>query len=166
MKDTLVISAYPCCGKSYMYKNYQYRWSILDSDSSDFRWLSKEEKIENPDFPNNYIKHIQDNIGKVDIICVSSHLKVRELMTKAGIEFCTVYPERGLLDEWIGRMYRRGSDKSFIDFQIEHWDQFMKDICTEPYGFWLTRLYSNDYISNHIIEMLCNRTLVREMENR
>lgn len=163
MKDTLVISAFPCCGKSYMYKNYQYKYSILDSDSSDFKWLSKEEKIANPDFPNNYIKHIQDNIGKIDIIFVSSHLEVRELMTKAKIEFCTVYPDEKLLNEWVGRMYRRGNDKSFIDFQIDHWDQFMKDIYTEPYGFWLVKLGSNEYISNHIGRMFDNRKLLREL---
>lgn len=64
-------------------------------------------KVRNPEFPNNYIQHIKDNIGKVDIICVSSHLKVRQALTDAGIKFITVYPKEDMLDEWIGRMYRR-----------------------------------------------------------
>lgn len=101
MKETKIISAYPCCGKTYAFENYQDIYSILDSDSSDFSWIYRErtddelqkikedfesmlsptnadkelerircEKIKerNPDFPNNYIEHIKENIGKVDYI--------------------------------------------------------------------------------------------------
>jgi hypothetical protein len=62
MKQTFVISAFPGCGKSYCYKKYQDRFSILDSDSSEFSWIKDNEgkntKERNPDFPNNYIDHI------------------------------------------------------------------------------------------------------------
>ena len=111
MKETKIISAYPCCGKTYAFENYQDIYSILDSDSSEFSWIYRErtddelqkikedlesmlspinadkefervrhEKIKerNPNFPNNYIEHIKENIGKVDYIFVSSHLVVRQ----------------------------------------------------------------------------------------
>lgn len=151
MKRTVVVSAFPCCGKTYAFEHYQDKYSMLDSDSSKFSWiykfgLGKYEKVRNPEFPQNYIEHIKENIGKVDIIFVSSHLQVREAMKEAGIRYCTVYPKKEMLNEWVGRMYRRGNDYEFIKFQIEHWDEFMHNITFEPYGFGICRLGNNEYL--------------------
>lgn len=56
----------------------------LDSDSSNFSWVKDENgnntKERNPEFPKNYIEHIKSNIGKVDVIFVSSHKVVREAL--------------------------------------------------------------------------------------
>lgn len=151
-KRTVVVSAFPCCGKTYAFENYQDKYSMLDSDSSKFSWkyernsLKGIDKVRNPEFPSNYIEHIKENIGKVDIIFVSSHLQVREAMEEAGISYCTVYPKKEMLNEWVGRMYRRGNDESFIKFQIEHWDEFMHNIQFEPYGFGICRLGNNEYL--------------------
>ena len=128
---------------------------LLDSDSSQFSWCyehdplssDKIERYRNPEFPNNYIDHIKENIGKVDFIFVSSHLQVREALTNAGISFCTVYPKEEMLNEWVGRMYRRGNDAKFINFQIDHWDEFMHNITFEPYGFGIHRLGNNEYLN-------------------
>lgn len=194
-KHALVISAYPCCGKSYMYNNPPEGLKILDSDYFQFSCIirkptqeeidkyreelkAKTQKgkrlmgeqlyinnytntdimVRNPEFPANYIKHIKDNLDKVDIIFVSSHLKVREAMTEAGIEFVTVYPDNSMLNEWVGRMYRRGNDKAFIDFQIDYWDEFTNNIQKEPHGKFLFRLnhkiaYIED-LYNQILEPL------------
>lgn len=161
---TVVISAYPCCGKTYAFEHYQDKYKILDSDSSEFSWMQvvdekyefkhrgeknyheRHIKVRNPDFPSNYIKHIQENIGKVDIIFVSSHLAVRQALEDAGISFVTVYPQDNMLNEWVGRMYRRGSSAEFIKFQIEHWDEFVNNIDFEPHGNEILRLGNNEYI--------------------
>lgn len=181
MKETKIISAYPCCGKTYAFENYQDIYSILDSDSSEFSWIYRErtddelqkikedlesmlspinadkefervrhEKIKerNPNFPNNYIEHIKENIGKVDYIFVSSHLVVRQALESTGIKYFTVYPEIDLLDEWVGRMYRRGNDKAFIDFQIKHWNDFVNGIDDEPHGESVRRLKSGQHITD------------------
>ena len=50
MKNTIVISAFPACGKTYAFNNFQDSYSILDSDSS---------KFDKTYFPDNYIKHIK-----------------------------------------------------------------------------------------------------------
>lgn len=158
---TIVVSAFPCCGKTYAFEHFQNKYSILDSDSSDFSWSYKDgedknhytERTRNPEFPSNYIKHIEENIGKVDIIFVSSHLEVREAMEERGIRYCTVYPNPDMLNEWVGRMYRRGNDDDFIKFQIDHWDEFVKNIDYEPHGFIIWRLGSNQYLD---VETLYN----------
>lgn len=152
-KRTVIVSAFPCCGKTYAFEHYQDKYSMLDSDSSQFSWMYKASKdgivrqrVRNPEFPANYIEHIKQNIGKVDIIFVSSHLSVRQALQDAGIHYCTVYPKESMLNEWVGRMYRRGNDDNFIEYQINHWNEFMHNITFEPHGQHLIRLGNNDYL--------------------
>ena len=180
-KRTVVVSAYPCCGKTYAFEHYQDKYSILDLDSDigKFGWMfrkrTKEElddikeawelephllsgdgyidkikdeeiKVRNPNFPANYIEHIKENIGKVDFIFVSNYLIVREAMEEAGIRYCTVYPKKEMLNEWVGRMYRRGDNDYVIKLYIDHWEEFMNNITFEPYGFGLCRLGNNEYL--------------------
>jgi len=102
MKNTKVISAFPGTGKTYCYnKLKELGITILDSDSSEFSWIKDENgnntTERNPDFPDNYIKHIKENIGKVSIIFVSSHDIVREAMTKENIDFILVYIVNGYM---------------------------------------------------------------------
>lgn len=151
-KKTVVVSAFPCSGKTYAYKNLQNQYSILDIDSSEFRYKYEEDwqeeyvKVSNPEFPQNYIRSIKKNIGKVDIIFVSSCLQVRRELEKANIRYCTVYPKENMINEWVGRMYRRGYSKEFIQYQIDYWNEFMRNITHEPHGFGICRLGNNEYL--------------------
>lgn len=152
MKKTRVISAYPCCGKTWAYENLKDKYSILDSDSSKFSWLFDDEGVNtherNPDFPANYIQDIKDNIGKVDYIFVSTHLAVREALEKAGIDFVTVYPKDSAKEEWLERMKNRGNYASFIETQSRFWNERMGEIENEPHGSELFRLGGNEYLSD------------------
>lgn len=85
-------------------------------------------KTRNPEFPNNYIQHIKENIGKVDFIFVSTHKQVLKAMEEAGIEFIIVYPERRLMHEYIGRCYCRPNNGFPIDILIQNWDNWMNDM--------------------------------------
>lgn len=148
---TVVVSAFPCCGKTYAFEHYQNKYTMLDSDSSQFSWVKDENgnntKKRNPDFPGNYIQHIKDNMGTVDIIFVSSHEAVRKAMEEAGIHFTCVYPRSDMLNEWVGRMYRRGDSAKFIQFIIDNWGNFMHEIIFGNYhGKGVIRLDSNEYL--------------------
>ena len=147
---TAVISAFPACGKTYAYKHFQDKYSILDSDSSDFSWIKDQNgentKMRNPDFPTNYIKHIKNNIGKVDFIFVSSHLIVRQALEDAGIKYCTVYPMENMKNEWVGRMWLRGNNEDSIRFIAENFEKFTSSISDEPHGFDIIRIGAGEYI--------------------
>lgn len=117
-KQTLVISAFPGCGKSHMYRNNEGK-IILDSDSS---------KFDKSDFPRNYIEHIKSNIGKVDIIMVSSHKEVRDALVEMGIDFTLVYPKREIKEEYIKRYQERGNDDNFIKLLQSKWDEWMDEL--------------------------------------
>ena len=69
MKKTKIVSAFPACGKSYIFENMKHV-DCVDSDSSKFSWVldehGKSTGVRNPDFPNNYKEHIDSLIGEVD----------------------------------------------------------------------------------------------------
>lgn len=144
MTKTFVISAFPACGKTYCFKNHQEDFSILDSDSSDFSWVKDSEgkntKERNPDFPQNYIEHIKKNIGKFDVIFVSSHDVVRKALADNEIRTIIVYPNKTLKSEWIRRFRARGNDEGFINFISDNWYRFIDEIENEDYGFLKERL--------------------------
>ena len=142
-KTTLVVSAYPASGKTHSYKNYKGTnpcgddLIILDSDSSKFSWIYKngvKTNKRNPNFIEDYIKHIKDNIGKVDIIFVSSHKEVRQALRDNNIKYFMIYPMLDMKDEIIKRMIKRGNDNKFIEFQKQHFEEFIEEIINEYDG--------------------------------
>ena len=50
-KRTVVVSAYPCCGKTYAFEHYQNKYSILDLDSDigKFGWMFRKRTKEELD---------------------------------------------------------------------------------------------------------------------
>lgn len=165
---TAVISAFPGCGKSYIYKNYnntkynKKNWKILDSDSSDYSWLKDENgnntTERNPDFPNNYIKHIKDNIGKVDVIFVSSHKEVRKALKRNNIDFFLVFPTKDMKNMFIKRYKDRGNTENFINFISNNWDKFIDDMENESDKQCLIEHLTpkNPYLSMNYLETILN----------
>lgn len=149
MKNTKIISAFPACGKTYVYENFKDK-IILDSDSSKFSWIIIDgEKVRNPEFPQNYINHIRKNIGKADYILVSTHENVRQTLEEAGIDFYLVYPEKYLKEEWIGRCFLRGSDENFCQLIADNWDIWINQLYDDSKHTDL-RLKSGQHLSNVI----------------
>lgn len=137
MKQTKIISAFPACGKTYAFEKLNKEgYTILDSDSSQFSWRydynpvesDRVERYRNPDFPQNYIQHIKENIGKVDYIFVSSHKEVRDDLIENGIYFTLVYPGRKMKAEWVGRCFLRGSGEKFCQLIADNWDKWIVEM--------------------------------------
>lgn len=134
-KTTIVISAFPACGKSYTYKKFNGKpYTMLDSDSSQYSWIYEDgvkTDRRNPNFIEDYMTHIKENIGKVDCIFVSSHRDVRQALRDNNIKYFMVYPSLEMKDEMLNRMKERGNNDKFIAFQKEHFDEFVTDIIKE-----------------------------------
>jgi hypothetical protein len=122
-----VISGFPGIGKSHLFEN-RTDLKILDSDSSQFSWI--EKGVRHPDFPQNYIEHILENIDKVDVILVSSHKVVRDALNKNEIPFTLVFPMLRCKKEYLARYKNRGNDENFINMMDKNWDNFIKE-CEE-----------------------------------
>lgn len=130
---TRIISAFPGCGKTYCFnKQKELGLKILDSDSSEFSWLkdenNKNTSERNPDFPNNYIRHIKENIGKCDIIFVSSHEVVRDALIANELPFTIMYPGVNSKEEYLDRYLKRGNNEKFINFIGTNYEKFIKEI--------------------------------------
>ena len=120
-----------------MTKNNSSELKFIDSDSSNFSWIKDENgentKERNPNFPQNYINHIKSNIGKVDVIFVSSHGVVRDALYEAGLNYFLFYPNIKMKEIYIDRFKQRGNEQSFIDFISKNWDNFING-CKNQFG--------------------------------
>lgn len=143
-----VIAGFPGIGKSHYQKNHK-GMIILDSDSTDFSWSDEEKTERNPDFPNNYIEHIKSNLGKVDIILVSTHDEVRKALEDNNIDYTLVYPEQELEREYMIRYHLRGSDEKFMDFISARWDEMIENMQKETFPKHIV-LKSDEYLSDRI----------------
>lgn len=158
--QTMVIAAFPGCGKSYTYKHEANKFNgILDSDSSDFSWVKdakgRNTEQRNPDFPNNYIKHIKDNIGKVEVIFVSSHKTVRDALRKEGIHYFLVYPNIFQKKDYIKRYIERGNKKGFINLLKAHWEEWINECDEETFPVKIKLPYfSVKYLNKEVIELI------------
>jgi hypothetical protein len=146
MKNTKVVSGFPAVGKSVLTKESDL--IVLDSDSSMFSWIREGER--HPDFPENYIAHIKENIGKADYILVSSHDIVRKALEENGIDYTLVYPSIELKEEYLERYRSRGNDDKFIAFIGGKWDDFITDIENETFPKKV-KLSKGQYLSDVLI---------------
>ena len=145
MKQTKIIAGFPAIGKSELTKNTNL--IVMDSDSSSFSWI--EKGVRHPEFPKNYIKHIKENMGKVDYILVSSHEIVRNALKENGLNYTIVYPKTTLKNQYMERYKNRGNDEKFIDFIDSNWDRFIKDIKSDTFPKHI-ELNSDEYLSDVI----------------
>lgn len=139
---TKIVSAFPGVGKTTFHKNNPD--TTLDSDSSGFSWVidGHGNKTRNPHFPQNYIDHIKQNIGKYKYIFVSSHKEVRDALLDNCIFFYLVYPVNSRKEEFIQRYRDRGNDENFIKLVKTNWENWMDEF------YWMDegceKLYAYD----------------------
>lgn len=150
---TQIISAFPGTGKTEYWGRSNFMYSldpadkVLDSDST--KWSKLEDGSLNPEFPENYIQHINDNIGKVGVILVSSHENVRQALVDANIPFWLVYPydDPFTKKEYIERYVARGSVPAFIDLVHSNWSDWITS-CDLQKGCRKNQLGPDSYLSD------------------
>lgn len=151
---TRIISAFPGTGKSVYHRAHPE--TTLDSDSSLFSWVeTKEGKIRNPEWPANYIKHIQENIGKYEFIFVSTHKEVREALLNACLFFYLIYPDEEHKDLYLERFKERGSPDSFVKLLSDNWEAWIKELGFCEFGCLNIRMIF-PYLDQELIHIICS----------
>lgn len=131
-KNTVLISAFPGTGKSHFC--HHSGMVYLDDGSKVWDWTSvtvtdsDSSKFDKKDFPQNYINHIKELMGKLDVICISTHSEVRHALVENGMPFTLVYPDIKLKEEYVQRFRDRGSPHTFITLLSMHWDNWIKQL--------------------------------------
>lgn len=153
-EQTIIIMAFPGCGKTYFKEQLKGSGiKVLDSDSSNF---DKEE------FPQNYIKYIESQIGKQDIILISTHEDVRHaiyendnIMSHCAVYIC--YPKLKIKDLWIQRLRDRGNNEKFCKLIEDNYQKWIMDIKLENNFFPIVLGHGKDYLMSHIYELNLSR---------
>lgn len=154
-KRTRIVSAFPGTGKSHYHRDHPE--TTLDSDSSNFSWVVKDGvKVRNPEFPNNYIQHIKENIGKYDFIFVSSHADVRNALKDSCIFFYLVYPQPECKDMYLKRYEQRGNNAEFVKLVDENWEQWLRQCRFEELGCKQITLGKTWNVENMITHTICS----------
>ena len=142
-KDTKIFSVFPVSGKTYAAKKLtEEGYKVLDLDSNNYsHWYKyeddffiKEQEVQNPSFPQNYIKVIEEAIGEYDFIFISTHKKVRDSLENKNIKYSLIYPNHNMKEEWIGRCYLCGNNHGFCNKLASNWDQWIKGLDNVAYS--------------------------------
>jgi adenylate kinase family enzyme len=129
-KKTVIVAAFPCCGKSTVAETLKDFYSIVDLDSSDYRWADRDKSVPHSNFPNNYIESIVSLIGKKDVVFISTHKEVLDALQNKKINFVLVYPQNTPVNKsiWRERLVTRGSSQDLIDKIMYNWDDMLDDL--------------------------------------
>lgn len=147
MAKTVLVAAFPGCGKTYCVNNEEFKskYKMLDSDSSKFSnvFFSDGHTERNPSFPQNYIDHINAKMGGYDIIFISTHEIVRKELEKNNIPYVLVFPDDTVenKNEFIRRYKERGNEENFIKLLENNWSDWIDYMKIE--GFPLQYILGN-----------------------
>ena len=132
MLNTRIVSAFPGVGKSHLHNEFVQTGitESLDSDSTYWSWIrrSHSKEVRHPNFPFNYIDHIEACKGLFDFIFVSSHDVVRDELYIRNLEFDLVYPKMELKEEYIQRYGERGSPPAFVKLLGKQWENWITEL--------------------------------------
>lgn len=149
-KIARVICGYPGIGKSWLVDHSDLK--VLDSDSSKFSWIydgfGNKTGKRNPNFVEDYIAHIKENLFFADVICVSTHLNIRQALEREHIDFVTVYPELKEKEAFLRRYKERGSSELFIADQAANWEDRIKNVEFEAHGSKLIYLKADQNLAD------------------
>jgi len=125
---TKIISAFPGTGKTY-FQALNSNKKIVDLDSNDFTGgYSRNGKVLLGRFPSNYIQAVNERIGKSDILLISIHQEVRDMLSYSSINFMLIYPKRELKEEYLQRFRKRGDSEQFIELFSKNWDAILEQL--------------------------------------
>lgn len=129
-----IVSCFPGCGKTHLHLNNTSSFKILDLESTPFSTQNG--------WPENYINTIISKCGNYDIILISQHEEVLQLLQEKKYTFFVVSPnnsdylspkKRALIkQQWFGRFFLRDNKHIINSIGFDEWLK----IITENYEEW------------------------------
>lgn len=152
---TKIISGFPGVGKSHLGKRLDNEVKVLDLESSDFKGENRWE---------DYKNGIKNQVGKVDVLFVSSHKETRKILSELGLNFYLVYPDRSLKDEYLRRYAERGSTEEFIEMMDKNFDLFIDSIENEEVRCAKIKLTGEDEYLDSFLNFMNFLDILKENE--
>lgn len=140
---TMIVSAFPACGKIYLYENqddllFSYlgesiKFTFLDSDSSKYKKHEGWEK--------EYVDDLEKKLGTADFLFICQYPEVLAELEKRNTPFVVVAPDnsewisiqgrRCIKQQWFGRFVLRDNN------HIKDFNKWVSDL-KENYDMWTT----------------------------
>ena len=132
--SAIIISCFPGCGKTYLSQNADYISKIIDLESADYT-IQK-------DWPQNYFNAIISLLETYEIILISQHEEILELLNLNHVPFYIVAPNNSdmisdkkrniIKQQWFGRFFLRDNSHIKNSTGIEQWF----DLLLANYNKW------------------------------
>ena len=143
MSKGLIISGFAGIGKTTLAQNYP---SVIDLESSDFKWIYSDEATEgmdkeqrkgttqrtqNPLWPLNYVKEIITQSQTHDIVLISQDKDMRDCLRENDCEYYACFPTKECKEDFIHRYIARGNPQAFISLVTINFDNWVDALESE-----------------------------------
>lgn len=135
---TLLYAAFCGSGKTYTCENTDIK--AIEIEYWKYKDSSKEK----------YLKDIEENIGKVDYIFISTDPEGLKLLSNKGYDITLVYPKKELRNEYLDRYINRDSSADFIGNFMKYWDVWIDELANQDYCNHIV-LNKNQYLYDYLI---------------
>lgn len=148
-KKAIVISAFTGTGRNYFINNTDLK--VLNLNTRDFAYTDLHKR--NPNFPNNFVSCIKDNLDKYGVILLPSDDITYQSLVNKSIDYNIVFPSINLRNAYESRLRDKGVDEYFINIFLSTWeDEILKcGLQKQPKKIKLT---SEDHYLSDIIKSL------------
>lgn len=155
-----VVICGPAVGKTYLSKNdsrfidldelkAKYKYGIVSDENFEENKLNRGKIVHEDSF--EYAINILNETIKTDkIVLMSFNKQIIEYLINNKIDYCLVYTDINLRDEYINRMKNRGNSNEFIErmTNIDDWKKFYIENSSDPNPKYKIKLGKNQYLSD------------------
>ena len=143
-KNPVIVSAWICCGKTYLTSKYE---NITELPSGDYKYILTDEQKAvvnkeslkstvreiNPLWPKNYYDAIvkEAKSQSHEIILIAPCMPFQE-MRDYGIDFILAYPDPSCRDEYMARARKRGANEDFVKRVETKIESDFQDFLSQP----------------------------------
>lgn len=157
-----IIVCGPAIGKTYL-ANKDNRFVDVDAMKADYKYnlynLSIEEKergklnrgeVVKKDSSKYAIELLKKVISENRIALLSYNKKVIDFIIENKYEYCLVFVDKELRNEYVGRMKKRGNNLKFIEKTTneEEWNQLYEKSINDKNATYKIKLKSGEYLSD------------------
>ena len=165
MEEKIVVLAYVGTGKTELTKRYEGVWNpssddyryIFDKSLSPEQRKSDPNRKDNPDFPNNFLNAISENLEKNIVVLVLTEklfplYESQEFKDKVkGARIIMACPEKENFDEYEEKFKARGNSETFIENRRKEFP-FVMDIFENAQGYEKVAIKSGQYLDDALIK--------------
>ena len=172
-KEKIVVLAYTGTGKTEMTKRYEGIWNpssddyryIFDKSLSPEQRKSDPNRIENPEFPNNFINAISEKLGEYMVVLVLTPklfplYESKEFKDKiSGARIIMACPSKDNFGEYEERFKARGNSETFIGNRRKEFP-FVMDIFEDAQGYEKVNIEPGQYLDEALVKHGLNLAFV------